>query len=295
MEDFTDMIHMVVLTDLCSKIKQSGRVKYPTDITTCKSRPTRLRRSADDMWELKLQVIFILAEERPMTVRQVFYQLVSRGWIDKTEGEYKNTVVRLLGDMRRAGELPFDWIADNTRWQRKPDTHASLQDCLDETAKFYRRSMWLDQPAYVEIWLEKEALAGVVLEVTEHWDVPLMVTRGYPSISFLHTAGEFIADVKKPTFLYYFGDLDPSGLDISRKVKEDIVEFANGADITFERVAITHEQVEQLKLPTRPRRRRIPGPATSKASPSKSMPFRPMNCGAWWNTASRSTSTSAST
>jgi hypothetical protein len=199
-----------------------------------------------------MQIIMILAEERPMTVRQIFYQLVGRGWIDKTENEYKNTVVRLLGDMRRAGELPFDWIADNTRWQRKPQTHASLQDCLDETAKFYRRSLWLDQPSYVEIWLEKEALAGVVLEVTDRWDVPLMVTRGYPSISFLHTAGEFIADIEKPTFLYYFGDLDPSGLDISRKVKEDIVEFSNGANVTFERVAITEEQVKRLKLPTRP-------------------------------------------
>ncbi|HEV2881080.1 MAG TPA: hypothetical protein VGX24_07360 [Pyrinomonadaceae bacterium] len=196
-----------------------------------------------------------LLEDEPMTVRQVFYRLVSSGVIGKTEGEYKSTVVRLLGDMRRNGEIEFNWIADNTRWMRKPRTYSSLESMLKRTAEAYRRSVWDNQECYVEIWLEKDALAGVLFEETGAWDVPLMVTRGYPSISFLHGAAEMIAAQDKPTYLYYFGDYDPSGLDIPRKVESDLREFAPDADIEFERVAVTREQISSMKLPTRPTKR----------------------------------------
>ncbi|MCX7428735.1 MAG: hypothetical protein NTW96_24300 [Planctomycetia bacterium] len=192
-----------------------------------------------------------LAEENPMTVRQVFYRLVSMRVIDKTEAEYQ-TVVRLLGMMRRAGEIPYSWIADATRWMRKPRTHGSLDSMLRLTAGTYRRALWDDQNVYVEVWLEKDALAGVLYDVTAEWDVPLMVTRGYPSLSFLHTAAEQIRDEDRPCYLYYFGDLDPSGVDIPRRVERDIRQFAPDVEIHFERVAVTREQVEEFDLPTRP-------------------------------------------
>lgn len=187
-----------------------------------------------------------------MTVRQLFYRLVSNGAIDKTEAEYKQTVVRLSGEMRLAGEIPFGWIADNTRWMRKPTTHSSLQDALNDTARTYRRSVWDDQGVYVEVWLEKDALAGVLMDVTSKWDVPLMVTKGFASLSYLHSAAETIEDQGKPTYLYYFGDHDPSGLDIPRQVEQGIRRFAPEADITFERVAVNPDQIEELNLPTRP-------------------------------------------
>jgi hypothetical protein len=94
----------------------------------------------------------VLHHDNPMTVRQVFYQLVSLGAIDKTEVEYKQTVVRLLTEMRRTHELPFVWIADNTRWMRKPRTYDSLEDALEITKQTYRRGIWSDQESYVEIW-----------------------------------------------------------------------------------------------------------------------------------------------
>jgi hypothetical protein len=190
-----------------------------------------------------------------MTVRQVFYQLVSRGSIAKSETEYKSTVVRLLTDMRVGGELPFHWIADNTRWMRKPRTYSSLEDALLSTAHFYRRALWEAQDAYVEIWLEKDALAGVLYAETEQWDVPLMVTRGYPSISYLYDAAETIAACDKPAYLYYFGDYDPSGIDIPRNVETRLREFAPDATIHFERVAVTAEQITAWRLPTRPTKR----------------------------------------
>jgi len=204
------------------------------------------------MDDVRRAIYDVLAEDNPMTVRQVFYQLVSRGAIDKTEAQYKMTVVRLLTDMRRAGEIPFSWIADNTRWMRKPRTYDSLEDMLQSSQKMYRRSVWNDQNAYVEIWLEKDALAGVLYQETEAWDVPLMVTRGYSSVSYLHGAAEAIAGRGQPAFIYYFGDWDPSGRDITRATEAGLREFAGEAQIHFARVAVTEEQIHELNLPTRP-------------------------------------------
>jgi hypothetical protein len=194
----------------------------------------------------------LIANEQPMTVRQVFYRSVSAGLVAKTETEYKATICRLLSDMRRAGELPFNWIADNTRWMRKPFTYHGLDGFLEAAASQYRRALWANQDAYVEVWLEKDALAGVLYQATAAWDVPLMVTRGYPSLSFLHSAAEAIGAEEVPTYLYYFGDWDPSGVDIPRKVEQDLRAFAPTAEIHFDRVAVNPDQISEWSLPTRP-------------------------------------------
>ena len=215
--------------------------------------PTRSRRrTRREMEEIREALHDVLAADPPMTVRQVFYRLVSLGIIRKTEGEYKTTVCRLLADMRRSGQIPFGWIADSTRWMRKPTTYGSLEEALRVTAQVYRRSVWDDLDVYVEVWLEKDALAGVLLEETAVWDVPLMVTRGYPSLTYLYEAGEHLRWVGKPTSLYFFGDFDPSGLDITRSVEEGLRRFAPDVEIAFERVAVTQTQIEEWSLPTRP-------------------------------------------
>jgi hypothetical protein len=108
-----------------------------------------------------------------MTVRQVFYQATVYDTVEKAETGYAKVQVDLT-KMRRAGVLPYDWLTDNTRWQRKPDTFDSVEDALQETARLYRKALWKDIDAYVEIWLEKDALAGVVYPVTSMFDVPLM-------------------------------------------------------------------------------------------------------------------------
>lgn len=241
------------LDDLAEAV---GLSDFATGIAVSRSRPTKGgRRTRAEIQAVRDAIYAVVAEDHPMSVRQVFYQLVTRGVIDKTEREYKNTVVRLLGLMRRDGAIPFDWIADGTRWQRKPKSHSSLGAMLADQASLYRRDIWRDQDACVEVWLEKEALAGVLYRATAAWDVPLMVTRGYPSLSYLHNAAESIQWEEKPAFLYYFGDHDPSGVDIPRKVEEDLREFAPDADITFDRVAVTPELIDELDLPTRPTKR----------------------------------------
>jgi hypothetical protein len=135
---------------------------------------------------------------------------------------------------------------------RKPATFTGLESCLSNTSKFYRRDLWAAMPTYVEVWCEKDALAGVLMEETEVYDVPLMVARGYSSISFLHSAAMAIKAKEKPCYIYHFGDLDPSGVDAARDIEAKLRRYAPGAEIHFERPAVTREQVEQWNLPTRP-------------------------------------------
>jgi hypothetical protein len=112
--------------------------------------------------------------------------------------------------------------------------------------------VWDDQDAYVEIWTEKDALAGVLLEETRTWDVPLMVSKGFSSVTYLYEAAKAIEAEGKPAYLYYFGDHDPSGVHIDRAIERRLREFAPEADIHFERVAVRPEQIRQWDLPTRP-------------------------------------------
>lgn len=214
----------------------------------------RARRTRDDVEVIRAAIESVLAAESPCTVRQVYYQLVARHAVPKTEQAYR-LVARLLTEMRRGGRVPFAAIADNTRWMRKPASWSSLSDALDQTRRTYRRALWDDQDTYVEIWLEKDALAGVIYDVTREWDVPLMVTPGFPSLSFLHSAAEQIVAIGKPAKLYYFGDRDPSGLLIDRKLGEGLRGLAPDIEITVERVAVTDAQVGLWKLPTRPTKR----------------------------------------
>jgi hypothetical protein len=193
----------------------------------------------------------IVAEMQPMTVRQVFYQAVVRDLIEKSDAGYKKIQTDLVL-LRRDGELPYNWLADNTRWQRKPRTFDGVEDALQATAQLYRKALWANADAYVEVWLEKDALAGVVLPITAMYDVPLMVARGYASLSFLHSAAEHIATLDVPTYVYHFGDYDPSGVNAAERIEETLNELAPDAVIYFERVAVTPEQIEDWDLPTRP-------------------------------------------
>jgi len=144
---------------------------------TYRARPIKTRRIKADIEKLKRQLYEVIEANEPMTVRQVFYQMVTLGYIDKTEREYKDTVGRLLTEMRLEESLPFEWIADNTRMTRKPISYTSAGHAFMQSASHYRQSWWYNQAEYVEIWLEKDALSGVFFDVTGERDVPLQVTN----------------------------------------------------------------------------------------------------------------------
>lgn len=213
--------------------------------------PTKQRATRSEMAERFAELYLIANELQPCTVRQVFYQATIRGVVEKTEAGY-DRVQRALVTMRRNGGLPYGWIADNTRWQRKPRTWSSLYIMLEETARLYRRRLWDGAAAYCEVWLEKDALAGVVLPVTARYDVPLMVTRGFSSLSFLHEAAQDIARLSVPAYVFHLGDHDPSGQCAAGKIEQTLRELAPDAEIHFDRLAVRPWQVEAWNLPTRP-------------------------------------------
>jgi hypothetical protein len=214
--------------------------------------PLKRRRSTKAEVELRREkLIEIIAAMKPMTVRQVFYQATVRGIVEKSEAGYTKVQTDLV-QMRRTGDLPYAWLADNTRWQRKPRTFNGIEEALQDCAAFYRKSLWAHADAYVEVWLEKDALAGVVYPITDMYDVPLMVARGYASLSFLHSSAEHINSLDVPTYIYHLGDFDPSGVNAGEKIEETLVAMAPDADIIFERVAVTEQQIAEWQLPSRP-------------------------------------------
>jgi hypothetical protein len=232
------------------------------------SRTRRKRSTKAEMTAFRTALHALVQAGQPMTVRHAFYRAVATGLVEKTEAGY-GRVQRQLVQMRRVwwsimqgryGALgdrismavPFDWIADNTRWTRKPRTWESADAALRNTLETYRRDLWMDAPAYVEVWCESDSIAGVLAEATYEYDVPLQVVRGFSSITYLYGAAQAIAATGKPAFLYYFGDYDKAGGDIERNVEKDLREFGADEDVEFERVAITAEQIEEYDLPTKP-------------------------------------------
>jgi hypothetical protein len=222
---------------------------------------SRPRRSKADIDDIKSAILDVIGEDPPMTVRQVFYQLVSRGVIEKTEAEYKQTVIRLMADMRLSGELRYAWVIDESRRRRITQTYDSVTEAVEATAKFYRRSALREAAEYIEIWCEKDALAGALWDATSDYDVPLMVSRGMPSLTFLHgTAVEIYraAEQNKSSYIYQFGDWDPSGVLIPQSIERRLDEMCERLDCpppVLKRVALTEAHIAEFDLPTRPTKR----------------------------------------
>lgn len=239
-----------------SSASMTAATTYPA------SRIQRHRRSKTELQAIYDAIIRIMAADHPMTLRGVFYRLVSESIIPKAENEYDKVGDYLL-KLRREGAIPYHWVADSTRWMRKPKTYGSLEDALYQTARTYRRSLWNDQNAYVEIWCEKDTLAGILMEETEPWDVPLMVVRGFSSETYVYNASQAIERMGKPAYLYLLTDHDPSGLASAGHVARKIAEFLPGFPCTVKRVAVTQDQIAAWNLPTRP----------TKATDSRSRTF----------------------
>jgi hypothetical protein len=110
----------------------------------------RHRATKTEVEQRRQSLLKIIGQMRPMTVRQAFYQASVRGIVDKSDAGYDKVQTDLV-EMRRAGVLSYDWLADNTRWQRKPRTFHSVEQALSDTASFYRKALWTAADAYVEV------------------------------------------------------------------------------------------------------------------------------------------------
>ncbi|MCJ2126803.1 hypothetical protein [Methylobacterium sp. J-077] len=222
----------------------------------------RQRRSKMELAVMRRAMVNTVALQKPMTLRQLFYALTVQGIVDKTEQSYAMVGHQLL-KLRREGVIPWADISDNTRWVRRPRTYHGVEHALHLTAETYRRSVFSQVEERVEVWCEKDALAGIIMDVTQVYDVPLYVSRGFASDSYLHEAAEGICADGRPCVIYEFGDHDPSGVAASaatqRKLFTYIDEIAadSGYDenVTFTRMAVTPDQIRILGLPSRPTKR----------------------------------------
>ncbi|MBX3598582.1 MAG: hypothetical protein KF874_13510 [Rhizobiaceae bacterium] len=200
-------------------------------------------------------MLSIVAGQEELTVRHLFYLMVAAGLIEKTEAEYNNVVIRLALQLRRTGEIPYGKIVDGTRLYRTPRLYGSVQEALTETARLYRRDYWRNSENLLEVWCEKEAISGFLFEVTRDLGVPLMVTRGFSSESVVQAVAEETKADGRPLTILFVNDLDPSGdlmpIDVIRRIRF----YAPLAQIDLHRVAITSEQVDYFRLPTRPTKR----------------------------------------
>lgn len=212
----------------------------------------RYRRTNAELAEIDCAIYDIAAEERPVSVRGLYYRVMSRGLVPKTENGY-SVVQRQALKMRRAGALPYGWITDGSRRMLKQRTYSSGQAALENTAQMYRRALWDDTGIHVEIWAEKDAITGVIYPVTNQFDVPLMVSRGFSSETFLWSTAEDINAEGNPVVIYQVGDHDPSGVAAWEDIQDKLRRFVNPSlDVLFERIAVTPSQIHHMNLPTRP-------------------------------------------
>jgi hypothetical protein len=198
------------------------------------------------------KILYRIVEDiHPCSVRGVYYQAIVHDLVEKdapTDAPYQLVQVPLL-NMREKEVIPWDWITDNSRQTISQATDNSLGEALRHVARWYRQSVWKDLDVQVQVWIEKDALAGVVESVTRKYDVALKVARGFSSGTFLHEAGEEITDDGRPAFIYQLGDFDPSGNSAVNHVRTKLPEYFPDVDVHFERLAVLPEQIKAWKLP----------------------------------------------
>lgn len=188
-----------------------------------------------------------------LTVRQLFYQFVARGLLPNSEKSY-NKVKSFVSDGRMAGLIDWEAIKDRTRYVRELAHWASPRSIIAACARQYRTDKWNTQTFRPECWIEKDALVGVIEPVCEDLDVACFSCRGYASQSSMFEASERLKDYvysgQTPVILH-LGDHDPSGLDMTRDIRERLALFM-GEDIEVRRIALTMAQVRQFNPPPNP-------------------------------------------
>lgn len=191
------------------------------------------------------------AQGYELTLRQVYYQLVARGFIPNNERSYKN-LGNLINDGRLAGLIDWHAIVDRTRNLRGNSHWDRPEDVIDFARYSYMLDRWENQPNYVEVWVEKDALIGIVSQICRKLDVPHFSCRGYTSQSEMWSAAQrFIRqDYRESRTIIHLGDHDPSGIDMTRDIQERMDMF--GADVFVKRVALTMEQIETFCPPPNP-------------------------------------------
>lgn len=186
-----------------------------------------------------------------MTVRGVFYVLATNGIVPKTHDGYRKVQDQTL-KLRREGELDFAFIVDGSRSRLQEETFTSVGEALLSAADSYHRDLWSTQGKRVEVWLEKDALSGLIWPVVSELRASLMVSRGQPSETFVYDAASVARNSADETVILALYDSDSFGRDAAEKVRTKLSRYAPGVTFSYELVAVTDEQIAEYDLPTRP-------------------------------------------
>lgn len=208
-----------------------------------------------------------------LTARQLYYQFVTRNWVTNEDKSYKR-LTSIVSDARLAGYLDWDAIEDRGR---EPDVPGDFED-LDQLVKAalgsYKLPRWKGQPYYAELWVEKQALAGVLEPLARRFHVPLVVNKGYSSQSAMYAAAKrfrtgmgtegereevgngedpwYTLESEREGIVFYLGDFDPSGEDMVRDIRERLQMFGCGDQLTVQKLGLTWAQIQHFKPPPNP-------------------------------------------
>jgi hypothetical protein len=217
-----------------------------------------LRRLKANAGRLKIiqQANAIIAEYQAqgfdLTLRQLYYQFVSRDFIPNQQKEYKKLGEVLLAG-RMAGLVDWNAIIDRTRNLVDLSHWDSPAQIVEAVAAQFRVDLWGSQPNRVEVWVEKDAAIGVVMGVCQQLDVPYFSCRGYTSVSEIWAAAQRLKRYQKlgqEPIILHFGDHDPSGIDMTRDITDRLATF--GLPLDVRRLALNMDQVEQYEPPPNP-------------------------------------------
>lgn len=187
-----------------------------------------------------------------LTLRQLYYQFVSRDLIRNTQEEYKK-LGNIINDARLAGLIDWNAITDRTRNLASLPHWDSPESIIQACAQQFRIDKWAEQEYYVECFVEKEALAGVVEHACNPLDVPFFSCRGYTSQSEMWVAGQRLEgkiDEGKTPIIIHLGDHDPSGIDMTRDIIDRLSLFMGGVEV--KRIALNIDQVYKYRPPPNP-------------------------------------------
>lgn len=188
-----------------------------------------------------------------LTLRQIYYQCVSRDWIPNNLQSYSR-LGDVISDARLAGRIDWNTVVDRTRNLADLAHWGAPQDSINGAAQQFRYELWEDQPTRVEVWVEKDALSDVVRHACQPLDVPYMACRGYMSQSEMWSAGRRLRkhlQEAQNVVIIHLGDHDPSGVDMTRDIADRLSMFAE-EDIEVKRIALNMDQIEEFDPPPNP-------------------------------------------
>lgn len=219
----------------------------------------RDRRTQARMDQLDSQIIAVLAEDHPQSVRHIFYRMTDPRLpepVEKSDRGYRHVQDRCV-KLRRSAAIPYGWIADMSRRGYFTNTFEDGADFIRRMAGLYRGNLW-EQSAYrCEVWTESRSIASVLLDLCEELAVSLFPCGGFSSLSFVHSAAEQHNANKdtRPLVVFYVGDYDPAGVLIDRSLEKELrTHLRHDIELHFRRIGINEAQVKAYDLSTKPRK-----------------------------------------